>query len=144
MKYIYLSLIAVLTYLFIDTANAEMVCKDVPETKACATCCPKAKTKVVTKVVTKEVIVTVPVEKTIIVTKRIVRKNNLTLLAGIGPKGNLREEYVPHGHEVYTDNGLVAALQYSRNLIDFGRTSLTGSIQIQTNRTGLLGVGLDF
>lgn len=122
----------------IINVNAELVCKEVQKPKECATCCPKIKPKIITK--------TVEVERIVNVTevKRIIRKNNLTLLGGIGPKGNLREDAIVNGYQYFTDNGFILGLNYTRNLVEFQDTALTGSIQVQTNRSALLGIGLEF
>lgn len=102
---------------------------------ACDTCCKKP--KVITKVVEKKVIV----EKQVETVKHV--KNRISLLGGVGPKGNLKETPMPGYIEYSTENGPVFAIQYSRDLSDNQVTPVL-SIQAQTNRTLMLGLGVGF
>lgn len=78
------------------------------------------------------------VEKTVV--KETYTKNNVSILLGGGPRGNIREETSSSGNTYHSDNGAVLGVQYSRNLDE----AMTGLIQLQTNRTFLLGIGADF
>lgn len=125
------------------------ICQPKIIVKSCGNCC-KEKVRTVVKTVEKKVEVPVVVEKMVTKTveKKVVRlkkiRNNLALLAGVGPKGNLREEYLDsHTVRYSTENGAVGALQYSHDFsADDSRLSKSLYIQGQTNRTFMLGVGL--
>lgn len=120
------------------------ICKPTVIVKSCGSCC-NHKPKIVYRTVEKPVEVIklvdrpVVVRQEIVVEKQITKPNRVLLLAGVGPKGNLVEEYSTTHHIVSTENGPVMGLQYVR---DIGRLSVT--IQGQSNRTGLVGLGLNF
>lgn len=115
-------------------------------------CCPekpcKQKTKVVTKVVEKivekrvEVAVPVPyeVEKRVVetrtITKRVHKKNRISLLGGMGPT---RIDQ-PQNNRVDLLRGPVGGAMYQRSLSE----SWNAGIQLQTNQTVLGSVGYDF
>lgn len=96
--------------------------------------CPKATTKIVEKRVEVEV------EKRVEVSK----KNRISLLAGVGPKGNLRETEENGNRVTRTENGPVFALEYQRDILNGKDASMHLLIQGQTNRTLLLGIGAGF
>jgi hypothetical protein len=137
-----------MTLAYADGSSCEKKACDADITKEQRQCVLKKFCKAKTKIVTVEKIVekVVEVPVTVVKTKKIVRKNIISLLGGVGPKGNLRENFIPNGHEVTTDNGLVVGLQYTRDLYQFknDNMAITGSIQVQTNRTALVGVGVEF
>lgn len=96
-----------------------------------------------TKTVTVEKVVEKPVEKVVEVVKR--RKNHLAIVAGIGPKGNINAEQDVTGAISYeANNGAVVGLQYLREIKSYDKMSIDGALQIQSNRTFLIGVGVGF
>ena len=122
------------------TDNNVNVCKPHITVKSCGSCerAPKVITKVVEKPTVVEKIVTVEKQVEVVVEKETIKrvKNNVSLLVGYGAKGNLKESQ----NEVIAENGPVFGAQYLRNF-DSG---LNGLIQIQTNRTISVGVGVGF
>lgn len=126
------------------TGSVVQICA--PKMMSCTAGCKKPRTKIVERVVEKRVEVPVDriVEKQVIVEKTVVRKvsrkNSVNLLVGYGALGNLRET----PEKVYTENGPVVGLQYMRVLRESNKSQLNGLIQVQTNRTLSLGVGLGF
>lgn len=69
--------------------------------------------------------------------KKAKAKNRTSILVGHGALGNLRA----NGNRVETENGAVIGLQYMR---DFTEDDYHLLIQVQTNYTVSVGVGLDF
>ena len=63
-------------------------------------------------------------------------KNRILILAGRGPQGNLKTT----SNGIETEQNLVMGLQYVRDI----NTDTNLSVQIQTNKTLLMGIGLNF
>lgn len=74
-----------------------------------------------------------------VVEKTKINKNRFKVLAGSAPKG-LETTQTPSGAVVEEDRGLVLGLGYDRLVTE--KVSL--GAQVQTNRTIMLSIGLDF
>lgn len=68
------------------------------------------------------------------------RKNRISLLAGQGPQEGLKQERNGSSVSVESKVGMIGGLQYQRLITD--RVNL--GLQLQTNKTILGSVGLDF
>lgn len=68
------------------------------------------------------------------------KKNRITLLGGVGPQGVSKTQLAPNKWLVDQAFNPVGGLQYSRLLTD--RFSL--SVQVLSNVSGFVGIGLDF
>jgi hypothetical protein len=67
-------------------------------------------------------------------------KNRVSILGGRGAKEGLTKEVTPGKVEIESRVGAVGGLQYQRLLND----RISVGVQGQTNKTGLLSIGLDF
>lgn len=85
-----------------------------------------------------------PAEKVVVVQEKLVlvarklKKNSVTLLAGKGPVG-IDGKLVGNKAEADLKYDAVGAVQYTRRF-DY----LSGTVQLQTNESILLGIGLEF
>ncbi|HUM41603.1 MAG TPA: hypothetical protein PKI14_01480 [Fervidobacterium sp.] len=85
-----------------------------------------------------------PAEKVVVVQEKLVfvarklKKNNVTVLAGRGPV-SIDGKLVGNKVEADLKHDAVGAIQYTRRF-DY----LSGTIQLQTNESILLGIGLEF
>ena len=128
--------------------NNVNVCKPTVIVKSCGNaCCKKQQVRVVEKVIEKPVPVYAErvVEKTVTQTREVdrTRKNHVSLIGGYGARGNLVESTSNGVTETRTENGPVFGLQYLRDF-GSGRTGPNALIQIQTNRTLSVGIGVSF
>ena len=74
--------------------------------------------------------------------KRI--KNHVVLLVGFGPQGTLTNQ-VNNGIAIISNkNSIIGAAQYIREVWHNDKFGVDASLQLQTNRTGLIGVGIGF
>jgi hypothetical protein len=140
------------------TGNNVNICQPKIEVKSCGSCCqakPRVIVKTVEKIVEKPVVVEKIVEvdrphilpvREVIVEKKIdrTRKNHVSLLAGYGALGNLKETQETNKTVVRTENGPVLGLQYLREVRSGEKSSLDLLIQAQTNRTISVGIGIGF
>lgn len=131
------------------TGNVTQICQPKIEVKTCDSCSrPKIVTKVVEKIVEKpvikEVVKEVVVKEEVVVERVKSRKNHLSVLGGVGPKGNLIESNEASGTVVRTENGPVLGLQYMRELNSDSDSALHILLQAQTNRTFTAGIGVSF
>lgn len=131
------------------TGNVTQICQPKIEVRTCDSCAkPKIITKVVEKIVEKPVVKEVEkqvfVEKEVVVERVKSRKNHVSLVGGIGPKGNLLESNESGNTVVRTENGPVLGLQYMRELNSNSDSALHLLLQAQTNRTFTAGIGVSF
>jgi hypothetical protein len=131
------------------TGNVTQICQPKIEVRTCDSCAkPKIITKVVEKIVEKPVVKEVEkqvfVEKEVVVERVKSRKNHVSLIGGIGPKGNLLESNEGGNTVVRTENGPVLGLQYMRELNSNSDSALHLLLQAQTNRTFTAGIGVSF
>ena len=73
------------------------------------------------------------------------RRNRLSLLGGEGPTGHLNRngDNAPNYATVESDRGAIGGLQY-QYLTPFLNNRLFIGGQVQSNKTGLLGAGIEF
>ena len=67
-------------------------------------------------------------------------RNRISLLAGNGPKGGLDRSSTPAKVSVESRTGAIGGVQYQRLLTE----RLSIGAQVQTNKSGLLNIGVDF
>jgi hypothetical protein len=67
-------------------------------------------------------------------------KNRISLLGGFGPTGNLSRDTSSGKVDISTKTGAVGGVQYQRKI----SKDISVGVQGQTNRSGLLSIGLDF
>lgn len=145
-----LAMIAILSFTIAASANDgnsnnTIIIKPQINVKGCCAaqpCKPKmkivTKTVVVEKVVEKRVEVPVYIDRTEtkVVTKRVQKKNHISLLGGMGP--TKLDQVAPN--QTNLNRGAVGGVMYQRSLTE----SLNIGIQGQTNQTVLGTVGFDF
>jgi hypothetical protein len=81
-----------------------------------------------------------PKVETVVVTKVKTYKNRISLLAGEGPNKNVDITRSGSSVTMESKSGADGGIQYQRSLTE----RLNVGVQLQTNETGLLSVGLDF
>lgn len=79
---------------------------------------------------------------TVEVTKNVIemKKNRVSVMGGAGPTEGLSDSKTPTVVEVESNVGAIGAAQYQRMLND----KVSAGVQLQTNKTWLLELGLDF
>jgi len=85
-----------------------------------------------------------PPVTTIVVEKPVHFKNRISVLAGFGALGNLKENDNAFLRGFETEQGLVMGLQYQRDLRIREDYSLHGGVQVQTNKTLSIMGGVGF
>lgn len=141
-KYDFLIAFVVVAMLFIyNTANAVEIVKN-GKSYTCKenkiACKPKIIYRTRYKVKTE---VKTVVKKEV---QNVTLKNRVSLLAGRGPLGNLKETYFVNRTQYQTENNLVLGLQYMRDFSEGTEVNWHGLIQVQSNKSVSLGVGLGF
>ena len=108
-------------------------------------CNKKAKVIIKKEVVVRQVVIEKPVQKVVYVDRIIVkkqlikkerRKNRISLLGGVGPTKLTQ----PTPGQVNLVTGAVGGLQYQRSITELFNIG----VQVQTNKTILGNVGIDF
>lgn len=67
-------------------------------------------------------------------------KNRVSLLGGFGPQGGLKKTQSSSRVDIETESGLVGGLQYQRKI----SKDFSVGVQGQSNKSGLISVGVDF
>ena len=110
--------------------NEYMIVKRGPKKKPVVVACPAVEPTVITTTIT----------RTNTVERLVTNKNRVSLLAGKGTTEGLDVSTSGPTATIESNVGFVGGLQYQRLFTD--RFSIGG--QLQTNKSALLGLGLDF
>ncbi len=87
-----------------------------------------------------QVIVTATEKTEILTCSEEAAKNRISLLGGAGPKGDLTKDSNGSKVDIETKTGAIGGVQYQRKV----SKDISVGGQVQTNKSGLISVGLDF